>query len=132
MLESDGKNTAAGIKLSNARQLDWNKMDGLIPAIVQDAFDGRVLMQAYMNKAALEQTLTTGLVTLEDVIETLLGMEIVDEADKVEDMQALARQKWSTRAKALGLEVDLPKLNTEEAIKKIDSNTKSKDIETNN
>jgi phosphoribosyl-ATP pyrophosphohydrolase/phosphoribosyl-AMP cyclohydrolase len=63
MLESDGKNTAAGIKLSNARQLDWNKMDGLIPAIVQDAFDGRVLMQAYMNKEALEQTLTTGLVT---------------------------------------------------------------------
>ena len=75
---------------------------------------------------------TTGLVTLEDVIETLLGMEIVDEADKVEDMQALARQKWSTRAKALGLEVELPKLDAEEAINKMDSNTKSKDIKPNN
>jgi CBS domain containing-hemolysin-like protein len=51
---------------------------------------------------------TKGIVTLEDVLETLLGMEIVDEADKVEDMQALARQKWAQRAKALGLEVETP------------------------
>ena len=49
---------------------------------------------------------TRGLVTLEDVVETLLGMEIVDEIDTVEDMQALARQQWAKRAKALGLEVD--------------------------
>jgi hypothetical protein len=33
-------------------------------------------------------------------------MEIVDEIDKVEDMQAMARQQWTKRAKALGLEVD--------------------------
>jgi phosphoribosyl-ATP pyrophosphohydrolase/phosphoribosyl-AMP cyclohydrolase len=38
-------------------------MDGLIPAIVQDFFDGRVLMQGFMNKAALEATLDTGKVT---------------------------------------------------------------------
>jgi CBS domain containing-hemolysin-like protein len=50
---------------------------------------------------------TQGLVTLEDVVETLLGMEIVDEMDQVEDMQALARKQWSKRAKALGLDVDL-------------------------
>lgn len=43
--------------------LDWDKVDGLIPAIVQDAFDGRVLMQAYMNREALETTLESGLVT---------------------------------------------------------------------
>ncbi len=35
-----------------------------------------------------------GLVTLEDVIETLFGLEIVDESDKVVDMQKLAREKW--------------------------------------
>jgi len=46
---------------------------------------------------------TKGLVTMEDVIETLLGMEIVDEMDQVEDMQALARQQWKKRAKARGL-----------------------------
>jgi CBS domain containing-hemolysin-like protein len=49
---------------------------------------------------------TNGLVTTEDVIETLLGMEIVDEMDRVEDMQALARRQWEKRAKALGLEVN--------------------------
>jgi len=43
--------------------LDWEKMGGLLPAIVQDAFDGRVLMQAYMNRDALAHTLETGAVT---------------------------------------------------------------------
>jgi len=51
---------------------------------------------------------TKGLVTLEDVVETLLGMEIVDEMDKIEDMQALARQQWAKRARALGLDIDTP------------------------
>lgn len=44
-----------------------------------------------------------GIVTMEDVIETLLGLEIVDESDGNEDMQVLARKKWQQRAKALGL-----------------------------
>ena len=43
--------------------LDWDKMDGLLPAVVQDAFDGRVLMQAYMNREALANSLDTGRVT---------------------------------------------------------------------
>lgn len=49
---------------------------------------------------------TRGLVTLEDAVETLLGLEIVDEMDKVDDMRLLARQRWQKRAKALGLNVD--------------------------
>lgn len=43
--------------------LEWQKMDGLLPAIVQDAFDGRVLMQAYMNREALAYSLDSGKVT---------------------------------------------------------------------
>ena len=46
-----------------------------------------------------------GLATLEDLVETLFGLEIVDEADRAEDMQALARQKWAERARSLGLDV---------------------------
>ncbi|MEN9735288.1 MAG: phosphoribosyl-AMP cyclohydrolase [Verrucomicrobiota bacterium] len=40
-------------------QLKWTA-DGLIPAIIQDHRDGRVLMMAWMNRASLEKTLTTG------------------------------------------------------------------------
>lgn len=49
---------------------------------------------------------TQGIVTLEDVMETLLGIEIVDERDKVVDMQMMARQLWESRARALGLEIN--------------------------
>ncbi|MFT4666022.1 MAG: CBS domain containing-hemolysin-like protein [Gammaproteobacteria bacterium] len=45
----------------------------------------------------------SGIVTMEDVIETLLGTEIVDEMDNDTDMQALARKNWEKRAKGLGL-----------------------------
>ncbi|MDP6684573.1 MAG: Mg2+ and Co2+ transporter, partial [Candidatus Marinimicrobia bacterium] len=37
---------------------------------------------------------TTGIITLEDAIETLLGVEIVDEHDSVVDMRKLASEKW--------------------------------------
>ena len=48
---------------------------------------------------------TDGLVSMEDLVETLLGVEIVDEADQEEDMQRLARRQWEQRAKALGLPI---------------------------
>jgi CBS domain containing-hemolysin-like protein len=40
---------------------------------------------------------------MEDVVETLLGLEIVDEFDRIADMQGLARKNWEVRARALGL-----------------------------
>ncbi|MCP5063465.1 MAG: HlyC/CorC family transporter [Ignavibacteriae bacterium] len=45
----------------------------------------------------------SGLVTMEDVIETLLGLEIMDEQDTEIDMQLLARKEWEHRAKKHGL-----------------------------
>lgn len=56
---------------------------------------------------------TDGIVSLEDIVETLTGMEIVDEMDKVEDMQSLARAQWRKRAEALGIEVDAIKITAE-------------------
>ncbi|MGL9721702.1 bifunctional phosphoribosyl-AMP cyclohydrolase/phosphoribosyl-ATP diphosphatase HisIE [Symbiopectobacterium sp.] len=44
-------------------QLDWEKTDGMIPAIVQHAVSGEVLMLGYMNQAALETTEQSGKVT---------------------------------------------------------------------
>ena len=46
---------------------------------------------------------TEGVVTMEDFIETLLGLEIVDEVDTVEDMQVMAREQWRRRARNSGL-----------------------------
>jgi phosphoribosyl-ATP pyrophosphohydrolase/phosphoribosyl-AMP cyclohydrolase len=44
-------------------KIDFKKMDGLIPAVVQDAFTGKVLMLGYMNEAALVKTEESGRVT---------------------------------------------------------------------
>ena len=44
-------------------KLDWTKMDGLLPAIVQDAASGEVLMLGYMDRAALDATIADRMVT---------------------------------------------------------------------
>ena len=46
--------------MSNQVSLDFDKMGGLLPAIVQDAVTGDVLMLAFMNREAWERTLATG------------------------------------------------------------------------
>ncbi|SHH75117.1 Hemolysin, contains CBS domains [Wenyingzhuangia marina] len=51
-----------------------------------------------------------GIVTMEDVIETLLGLEIMDEKDTITDMQKFARERWKTRQAKYKL---LYKLNKE-------------------
>ena len=49
--------------MSPAVELDWDKGGGLLPAIVQDARNGAVLMLGYMNREALTATRATGRVT---------------------------------------------------------------------
>ncbi len=46
-----------------AVEIDFEKMQGLAPAIVQDAVTGEVLMLGFMNRAAYDKTLATGYVT---------------------------------------------------------------------
>lgn len=58
---------------------------------------------------------TKGLVTLEDVVETLLGIEILDEGDKVDDMQKLARQLWAKRAERMGIQLHNNNNNDDDA-----------------
>lgn len=45
------------MKLEQIESFDWSKGDGLLPAVVQDATNGKVLMLGYMNREALRKTL---------------------------------------------------------------------------
>jgi len=44
-------------------KLDFSKLNGLLPAVVQDPADGRVLMVGFMNEEAFQKTVETGKVT---------------------------------------------------------------------
>jgi phosphoribosyl-AMP cyclohydrolase len=50
-------------KQSPNQEIDFDKMQGLLPAIVQDAASGEVLMLGFMNREAFDQTLRAGYVT---------------------------------------------------------------------
>lgn len=66
-------------------------------------FEQLVESKNHMALVVDEYGSVSGLVTMEDVIETLLGMEIMDESDNIPDLQLLARRSWETRARRLGL-----------------------------
>jgi CBS domain containing-hemolysin-like protein len=64
---------------------------------VQQLIDLFIKNRAHLFLVEDEFGQTAGIVTLEDAIETMLGREILDERDTVEDMQALARGKYRQR-----------------------------------
>ncbi|WP_298497581.1 CNNM domain-containing protein [uncultured Algibacter sp.] len=66
-------------------------------------FEKLVETRNHMALVVDEYGSVSGLVTMEDVIETLLGLEIMDESDNVSDLQHLARKSWESRAKKLGI-----------------------------
>ncbi len=72
------------------------------------AFNEMLKMRAQIVQVVDEYGVLEGILTMEDVIETLLGLEIVDEGDKAVDMQEHARNLWRRRARAMGIDPDLP------------------------
>jgi CBS domain containing-hemolysin-like protein len=70
-----------------------------------DAFQSLVANRHHVSIVIDEYGGMSGLVTMEDIVETLLGLEIVDEADTRDDMQEFARNLWKARATKMGLMV---------------------------
>lgn len=66
-------------------------------------FDTLIKKREHIALVVDEYGSVSGLVTMEDVIETLLGLEIMDESDSVADLQELARKNWETRAQRSGV-----------------------------
>jgi CBS domain containing-hemolysin-like protein len=67
-------------------------------------FDRLLHEKSHIALVVDEYGTVRGIVTLEDVVETLIGLEITDELDTVEDMQALAHQRWRERMEAIGID----------------------------
>lgn len=70
---------------------------------LSQVFDRFLKQRAHIMLVVDEYGGMSGILTLEDVLETLLGLEIIDEFDADEDMQELARKLWKARARKLGL-----------------------------
>lgn len=91
-------------------------------------FEKLVESKNHMALVVDEYGTVTGLVTMEDVIETLLGLEIMDESDNIADLQKQARKSWETRAKGLGMlrdEVEM-EIKNKFDIKDVNQNNDSK------
>ena len=95
MIHDNGNVPLAQIK----RDILITKRDTPIPQL----FETLVAKREHIALVVDEYGSVSGLVTMEDVIETLLGLEIMDEYDNVEDLQVLARKKWEARAKRTGI-----------------------------
>lgn len=95
MLDEKGPEPLSTLK----RSIEVNSLETPIP----DLFDTFVKKRTHLSIIVDEYGNTVGLVTMEDIIETLLGYEIMDESDRIEDMQAMARKNWERRARRLGI-----------------------------
>lgn len=73
-----------------------------LPALLEMLLEGRF----HLAMVSDQYGSIVGLVTLEDLVETLLGLEIVDESDTEVDMQAFARKRWKERATKRGLKLE--------------------------
>jgi len=81
------------------REIIVTDRDEPIPVLLEKLIESREHIALIVDEFGS----ISGIVTQEDIIETLLGLEIVDESDGHEDLQDLARNMWEIRAKRHGI-----------------------------
>lgn len=89
----------ADLKYSFLSVLDTKPLSELMQKMVDERVPISLIISEYGD--------SLGIATMEDLVETMLGIEIVDESDSHVDMQERARQLWEIRAKAAGIDLDL-------------------------
>ena len=72
---------------------------------LSDAFEEILHQRAHIMMIVDEYGGMEGIITMEDILETLLGLEIMDESDRTADMQQYARRMWKRRAKDMGITI---------------------------
>jgi len=82
---------------------------------VLTVFEEMVAESMHISVVIDEYGGVAGVVTLEDIIETLTGLEIIDEKDIVQDMQKLARQQWEKRMERMGYSIKDQQIEQPEA-----------------
>jgi len=96
--DAEDKMTLAEVARPIAVAADHTAVDALFRRFISERHQIMLIVDEFGS--------TVGLVTFEDVIETIFGFEIVDEKDKVADLQLHARNLWKERARRMGIELD--------------------------
>jgi CBS domain containing-hemolysin-like protein len=95
IINGNGNETLASIK----RTIIITDRELSIP----DLFEKLIDQKEHIALVVDEYGSVSGIVSQEDVIETLLGLEIMDESDATADLQLLARKSWEKRARRMGI-----------------------------
>jgi phosphoribosyl-AMP cyclohydrolase len=77
-------------------KIDFAKMDGLVPAIVQDAVSGQVLMVGFLNETSYAKTLETGFVTFWSRTRQKLWMKGESSGNRLRVVDAATDCDWDT------------------------------------
>ena len=93
MATGDGHRALAELERESLFVPETLSVAGVLPQLLEKRQQLAVVVDEY--------GVTAGVITVEDVLETLLGLEIMDEKDSVADLQRLAREQWAERRRRL-------------------------------
>lgn len=98
--DADDTGTIADVRRPIAVTPEYTPVDALFKRFISERHQIMLVTDEFGT--------TVGLVSFEDIIETIFGIEIMDEKDKVPDLQLHARNLWLERAKRMGIELPPP------------------------